>query len=312
MAKIHFYPANIIAQVAEGTTILEAALEAGVVIESPCNGEGTCGKCKVKLSQQSLTRVTQDGKHHLSAAEEEQGFVLSCQTVVHGDIDVEVVKFQHNDTLKIVSEGLSLDHSLERLITKVYDEKEDVTSVLAGDGLLGKEAGDTSSQSLGVVVDIGTTTLVASLVHLSSGQELGSASALNPQSLHAQDVLSRIKFASEAKGLDIMYSALIKEVNRLIGEVAEGAGISKEHIYEVVFSGNTCMLHLATKVNPATMGKYPYTPQITGGNHVGAAEHGLEIAQFGLIYLPPIVSSYVGADITSGILAARLKEQTGV
>jgi len=70
---------------------------------------------------------------------------------------------------------------------------------------LGIEAGDTTKENYGAVVDIGTTTLVASIVNLNNGDEIGTSSALNPQAVHAQDVLSRIKFSSDADGLKVMH-----------------------------------------------------------------------------------------------------------
>lgn len=312
MAKVHFFPADVSVEAERGTTILQAALKAGVVLESPCNGEGTCGKCKVKLQPQYLACIVEEEGHRLTKAEKAEGFVLSCQAKIQDDIQVEVVPQQKNHTLQILSRGKSLEVELAGLIAKVYDEEKQNTQVWADDRLLGTEKGDTVQQNLGVVVDIGTTTLVASLININNGEEVETASSLNPQSLHAQDVLSRIKLASEPEGLELMYSGVVKEINGLIASVAKKAGVNPQHIYEVIFSGNTCMLHLATGVNPESLGKHPYIPQVRGGNHVGAAEHGLKIAPFGLIYLPPIVSAYVGADITSGILAADIKGQKGV
>jgi uncharacterized 2Fe-2S/4Fe-4S cluster protein (DUF4445 family) len=146
-------------------------------------------------------------------------------------------------------------------------------------------------------------------VDLGNGKELAVASALNPQSNHAQDVLSRIRFASEAKGLEEMRLGVIDEINRLTRQVAEEAGLSQKRIYETVLSGNTCMLHLAAGVDPASLGRYPYTPLLTGGEYRDGAAMGLDIAPFGIVYLPPVISAYVGADITSGILATRLYEE---
>jgi len=97
----------------------------------------------------------------------------------------------------------------------------------------------------------------------------------------------------------------------MIGEIALRAGISKEHIYEIVFSGNTCMLHLASNTARIPW-KYPYTPKISGAAYLDAAKYNIDISPFGIIYLPPIISAYVGADIVSGILASQLHEKDGV
>jgi len=76
--------------------------------------------------------------------------------------------------------------------------------------------------------------------------------------------------------------------------------------HEAVLGGNTCMLHIAAAVDPAPLGRAPYRPSLTGGSHLRAAELGLGIAAHGLVYLPPVVSGFVGADITAGILATDL------
>ncbi|HOP39745.1 MAG TPA: ASKHA domain-containing protein, partial [Geobacteraceae bacterium] len=155
------------------------------------------------------------------------------------------------------------------------------------------------------------TTLVAALVDLASGREIATASALNPQSRKAQDVLSRIHFASEETGLQTMHADLVEEINRLTADLSRQSGLDSRHIYEMVYSGNTCMLHLATGTSPASLGRYPYTPLIRGGRHVAAAGQGLNIADNALVYLPPVISGYVGADLTSGILATGLHRRKG-
>lgn len=292
MVTVNFYPDNKSIQVKRGTTILEAARAANVAIESPCNGTGTCGQCKVRINRQSI--------------------VLSCCIQVEDDISVELINNQQNRNLKILSYGKSLASALESFIKKEFLEEENKTLIYAGKELLTVEAGNTEQENYGLVVDIGTTTLVASLVDINTGQELATVSALNPQSLHAEDVLSRIKFASDNKGLQLMHCELVKEINRMINEMVNRVQVSKGNIYEVVFSGNTAMLHLATNTNPSSLGKYPYTPQIFGGQHLKLGEHSLDIARLGLIYLPPIISAYVGADIISGILATDISNQKGI
>lgn len=221
MAKVNFYPQDKSIIVEEGVTILQAARKAGIVIESPCNGAGTCGKCWVRLDEESLNNVVAGGKCQLTKSEEEQGYVLSCEAKIYGDIRVEISNHQRNSTLKILSKGQSFDISLNPLIKKEYFNTEDHTKVFAGDRQLGAECGDTRDNCYGAVVDIGTTTLVAAVVNLKDGSEIGTAASLNPQAVYAQDVLSRIKFSSEADGLHTMYSEVVREINSLIKETAK-------------------------------------------------------------------------------------------
>lgn len=311
MVNVNFLAENKSIIVEQGTTILEAAKKLGIIIESPCNSEGVCGKCKVQLATGSLINVEEYGKHQLPEEEKKQGFVLSCQTKVRGNVEVKAVSKNLNKTLQILNHGQSFDIDVNSFIKKAYNGSGK-TIVTAGRDVLGEEDGDTSALNFGVVVDIGTTTLVATLVNINTGEELHSVSALNPQSLHAQDVLSRIKYASDEKGLDTMYSIITKEINHLIEKAVKHIGIDHQNIYEVIFSGNTCMIHLAANVNPYSLGKYPYTPLIRGGNSLSYQAHLLNISKYGSIYLPPIISSFVGPDITSGVLATRLQDKKQV
>ncbi|HJV64806.1 MAG TPA: ASKHA domain-containing protein [Geomonas sp.] len=309
MVNIHFLPDHRPISVPRGTTILEAARLAGITIESPCNGAVVCGKCAVHLSAGSLQHVREKGKHLLTRQERLRGQVLACAAEVYGDIAVEVPSFQPEQELKITSHGESVAVALAPYIAKEYSAERGVTEVYGGASLLAEEEGDTSAEAFGVVVDIGTTTLVASLVDLTLGTELATASALNPQSRHAQDVLSRIKIGSEPRGLEELRAGVIGEIGRLIDQVTGRAGVSRERIYEIIFSGNTCMLHLAAGVDPAPLGRYPYTPALSCASWLDAASVGLSIAPVGLVYLPPIISAYIGADITAGLQAVRLHEE---
>ncbi|OGO79544.1 MAG: ferredoxin [Clostridiales bacterium GWB2_37_7] len=310
MVKVNFISEGIISSINKGETILEAARKAGVVIEAPCNAMGTCGKCKVKvvnLNESSV--VSREARHHLKPEESQAGYTLACQAQVYEDIEVVTENtVSQNKTLKILSEGMRFSYDIISNITKCFDGEK--TKVYSGKTLIGEEPGDTSSQAYGLSIDIGTTTLVAALINLLTGEELTSVSALNPQSLQAQDVLTRIKFASSPEGLEMMYNSITDEINRMIENVSKDAKINQRHIYEVVYSGNTAMLHLACNVNPVTLGKYPYTPQIFGGNNITAEM--LNVSPFGLIYLPPVISAYVGPDITSGILASQLDKKKGI
>lgn len=309
MVKVNFISEGIISVINKCETILEAARKAGVIIEAPCNGMGTCGKCKVKVQNHNAASVvSMEGTHHLKPEERQAGYILACQAQVYEDIDVVTENtVPQNKTLKILSAGRSFSYDIKSNITKCFDGEK--TRVFAGETIIGEEPGDTSSQVYGLSIDIGTTTLVTALINLLTGYEIASVSALNPQSLQAQDVLTRIKFASSPQGLKIMYNIITDELNKMIETVSKEVKINMQHIYEVVYSGNTTMIHLACNINPVTLGKYPYTPQIFGGNNLSAAM--LNISTFGLIYLPPIISAYVGPDITSGILASQLDKKKG-
>lgn len=310
MPTVHFTKQNISLTVAEEANLLDAARRAGITIDAPCDGSGTCGKCRVKLRAESSQSWKEADHKFISQAAREDGSVLACQTSVHGDVEVEIEDAASGD-LKILSGGRALEVAIEPYVRKRFDPSATATTVEIGSSRF-FEAGDTAGKVYGLAVDIGTTTLVVSLVDLRSGGEVAVASSLNPQANYGQDVLSRIKLASKPEGLEKLHRELIQELNRKIAEITAESGISAEYIYEAVFSGNTTMLHLAAGVNPASLGKYPYVPALRGGDHLEAKQIGLAISRHALVYLAPIMSAYVGGDISCGMLATRLAEQSGV
>ncbi|MDR1909148.1 MAG: ASKHA domain-containing protein [Spirochaetaceae bacterium] len=287
---------------AKGSTILEAARSGAarnraIALESPCNGSGICHKCEVSVA----------GRR-----------VLACQYRLEAGTEIVIQdRGADNETLKILAGGSSVEVELKPFITKEFSGG--LTGVYGGrpaggespEGRLGLEAGDTSGESYGLAVDIGTTTLVLALTDLNTGRVLASESALNPQALYAQDVLGRIRFAvREEGGLGTLHHAFLDALLKLLDALILKSGVPRERVYEMIYSGNTTMLHLACGIDPSSLGRYPYEPALSGGQHLPAED--LRISPFGLIWLPPLVSAWVGADIVSGILAAGLDQRRGV
>ncbi|MDR3356276.1 MAG: ASKHA domain-containing protein [Spirochaetaceae bacterium] len=275
-----------------GQSILEAARLGGVGVETPCGGEGACGKCLVTAAS------TQEA-------------VPACSTPVKdGEVYAVPDYAGGNKSLRILSARAMCEYSAETapFITKEYSGGR--TNVYGGGRLLGGEEGDSSASLYGLAVDIGTTTIVAELIDLRQGKTLACESALNPQTKYAQDVLGRIRFAGKEGGLAALYGSFAGVLNALSRTLAERSGIDTKHIYETVYSGNTTMLHLACNIDPSSLGRHPYTPQTTGGVHLMDA--GVRLSPFALIYLPPVISAWVGADIASGILATGLSDKKGL
>lgn len=309
MAKVTFLTDNRSISVYQGTTVLEAARQAGILIEAPCNGAGHCGKCAVLIPTVQLAQLELHSP--AEAVNPVISRILACHAEVKGDVIITIPQ-QQEKGLVIVNTGVSRSVALSPYISKVYVPESNETVISGGDKPLSFESGDAASENFGIVVDIGTTTLVVALIDLATGREISSVSALNPQSIHAQDVLSRIRFASNPEGLVQLQSELLGVLNDLIEKVCAESGAQPWRIYEAVFSGNSCMLHLAAGVDPTPLGKIPFTPTIVGGFHLSSELLGLHIAPNGLVYLPQIISAYVGADISVGILAADLTNLSGV
>ena len=297
--EVRFLPGPFLAEVQPGSTLLEAARKARAPLEAPCDGAGICGKCRVWLDPEALTALESDVQ--VGGGNGQGALVLACDARVRADI-AATIPDRGDKNLAIVDHGLATARSLAPHIAVV--RATDGCTVWAGPELIASLP--SAVANFGIAVDIGTTTLVVALVDLESGDELAVASALNPQTAYGHDVLSRIHFAAEPDGLSTMQRALVDGLNILIRQVCQRAGVDTGHIHEAVLGGNTCMLHIAAAVDPAPLGRAPYRPSLTGGNHLRAAELGLGIAAHGLVYLPPLVSGFVGADITAGILATDL------
>jgi uncharacterized 2Fe-2S/4Fe-4S cluster protein (DUF4445 family) len=165
----------------------------------------------------------------------------------------------------------------------------------------------TSRASYGIAVDVGTTTVVVQLIDLSSGAFLDAAASLNDQVAHGHDVISRIIHTQEHEdGLTELREDVRGTINRCVGELVERHGVGREQIIAASCVGNTVMTHLLLGVDPAAIRREPYVPALGSVPTFPAAEVGLDIHPGAPVHLAPCVSSYVGGDITAGVLATAL------
>jgi uncharacterized 2Fe-2S/4Fe-4S cluster protein (DUF4445 family) len=167
---------------------------------------------------------------------------------------------------------------------------------------------DEDDRTLGVAVDIGTTTVVAYLVDLSMGEVLAVKSAMNPQIVHGDDVVSRITFTmGNDNGLHELQREIIGCLNQLIEECAAEAGAALRDIHEVVVAGNTAMHHLFFGLNPSSLALSPYIPVSAGSIEEMGNSLGINMGR-GYVYSLPNIAGYVGADHVAVLLASRLWE----
>jgi len=179
------------------------------------------------------------------------------------------------------------------------------------------EGGDTSKVNYGVAVDIGTTTVVAHLVDLVNGETVGSMGSFNKQITYGDDIISRIIFAGEKEGLEKLHLAVIDNVNALIENLIseaqnKGKQMKLEDVTAVMCAGNPTMLHLLLSIDPTYLRKEPYIPVTNDMPVVRAAEVGIKINPRGLLACAPGVSSYIGGDITAGLLVSDLTEHADI
>jgi uncharacterized 2Fe-2S/4Fe-4S cluster protein (DUF4445 family) len=188
-----------------------------------------------------------------------------------------------------------------------------VTAVIVGDTLVAVEPGDTRTQSYGLAFDIGTTTVVGTLIDLHRGVPLGVRSVLNGQAAFGADVIARISHAMTGPAaLDELTGRIIASLNDVTDRLLTEAAIDPQHVYETVLAGNATMLHLALGIDPQAIGVEPFIPAIDGALDVTAAELGLMTQPLGKVHCLPHLGAYVGADLVAGLLATGLARGEGV
>ncbi|MCM8783830.1 MAG: ASKHA domain-containing protein [Candidatus Omnitrophica bacterium] len=168
------------------------------------------------------------------------------------------------------------------------------------------EPGDTTRINFGIALDVGTTTVVAYLVDLNTQEVLGAKASYNRQIDFGEDVISRIIVAESSHGLEKLHHAVVDTINDLIQKLAQDHGISLNDIYAVTVAGNTTMIHLLLKVDPIWIRREPYVPTANFIPVIRAVEVGIKIHPRALLSCIPAVSSYVGGDITAGVIASGM------
>jgi uncharacterized 2Fe-2S/4Fe-4S cluster protein (DUF4445 family) len=179
--------------------------------------------------------------------------------------------------------------------------------------ILQVEGGDTSKRNFGIAVDVGTTTVVVQLVDLGSGQVMASCASHNRQIRYGEDVISRMVYACDKRnGLGPLHQAVIDNINDLVQRLVRKEGIAVEEITAILAAGNTTMTHLLLGLDPCSIRLEPYIPTACIFPVLKASETGIHINPNGLLACMPGVSSYVGGDITAGVLASGIDDSAKV
>lgn len=162
----------------------------------------------------------------------------------------------------------------------------------------------------GIAVDIGTTTIAIQLVSMTNGIIIASKTDYNAQIECGLDVISRINYAKKREKLEELRIKVTGTINRILKELIISEGIHSNDIYNASVAGNTTMVHLLLGIIPEFIRLEPYTPAIYQVPFYKASEIGIDINPYAPVYLAPSVGSYVGGDITSGVLCTRLAAQS--
>jgi uncharacterized 2Fe-2S/4Fe-4S cluster protein (DUF4445 family) len=170
-----------------------------------------------------------------------------------------------------------------------------------GNEVVAIHSGVSEEASLGVAVDLGTTSIVVYLVDMADGAILGATSGHNRQAACGDDVINRVVCA-EKNGVKKLSTMVLATINGLINELIHSANVKKDQIKNATISGNTIMTHLLLKIEPRYIRREPYIPSVSDFPIMQAKDMGLKINPQGAVFVFPGPASYVGGDIVAGVL----------
>lgn len=201
--------------------------------------------------------------------------------------------------------------ALQNLPAALRSDGFQVVASVVGSRLVDVRAGCDAPRTLGVAVDIGTTTVVAYVVDLLTGRQLAAAASYNEQGRHGADVISRIEYSnSHEDGLEELRRLAVETVNDVISKALAECGCSAESIYEVTVVGNTAMNHLFMGLDPRYVAQAPYIPVSSRPQELLPADAGLNMHPRGNVFCLPVIAGFVGADTVGVILATDMVERT--
>jgi uncharacterized 2Fe-2S/4Fe-4S cluster protein (DUF4445 family) len=293
--KVRFLPFDVTVVVAPGTSLLDAVTQAGLPIKAGCGGRGACGDCLLRIKSGSC-RVRQSAA--ISENLREQGYVLACLAEVTDNLIVHLPQFQELSIQSIAD-------------STFFREHRDEISGCCGPITLPEIVADvipsaTDKNIFGIACDVGTTTVVVQLVDLRTGKVLSTASGYNHQLKCGEDVISRIHYAQKPERLLELNDLIIVTINRLIQRCLESIHGIFLDIYFASVSGNTTMTYLFLNMNPLDIQKDPYASALNRARFRTSHELGLKMNPEAVVLCAPAVGSYVGGDITAGLLCTPL------
>jgi uncharacterized 2Fe-2S/4Fe-4S cluster protein (DUF4445 family) len=344
--RLRFLPDGGEVRVPSGTPIFDAASWNGIAIDSTCGGHGTCKKCKVRIVSGDVPVGPIDPRA-FSTDELRDGWRLACRAGARGDLVIEVPPLQTRPKAALVGVGrhVILRPSVQKRhlvlgeasmedqrsdLQRVLDGLEDlephasiellrtlggvlrtsffdVTAVVCDEELIDVEPGDTTARRFAIAFDLGTTTVVATLLDLDSGQPAAVRSMLNRQQPYGADVITRIS----ATMMDDHALAALRErahetLAELTAEVCSEAAVAPAEVYEITVCGNVTMMQLALGIDPEPLSMAPFVVSTHTFPPVAAREFGVLVHPRAPAFVFPSLGAYVGGDIVAGMLATGL------
>jgi uncharacterized 2Fe-2S/4Fe-4S cluster protein (DUF4445 family) len=344
--RLRFMPDGAEVRVPSGTPVFDAASWNGIAIDSTCGGHGTCKKCKVKIVSGDVPVGVIDPRA-FTTEELREGWRLACRANARTDLVVEVPPLQTRPKAALVGVGrhvilrpsvqkrhLVLEEpsmedqrsDLERVLDGIDDLEPhasiellrslggtlrssnfDVTAVVCDEELIDVEPGDTTARRFAIAFDLGTTTVVATLLDLESGQPSAIRSMLNRQQPYGADVITRISATMMDDGaLAALRERAHETLAELVAEVCTEGGVDPREVYEITVCGNVTMMQLALGVDPEPLSMAPFVVSTHNWPPVRASDFGVDVHPRAPAYVFPSLGAYVGGDIVAGMLATGL------
>ncbi len=257
--------------VERGTPLRDLLFPQGV--EFPCGGRGRCKGCRVKVLSGSLP-ATADDEQLFTHAELADHWRLACRATIAGNVTIELAQW--------------------------------VAPILADDSRFDF----TPQAGLGVAIDLGTTTIAAQLLDLSSGHVLAVRTGLNAQARHGADIMSRIEYALHAAGQAVLTGLIRDQLGAMVGELVDTAGVAAGEVRDIAIVGNTVMHHLFGGLSVEPLSRHPFEPERDGLQKFPVRELGWKLGEATSVRFLPCLGSFVGSDILAGLLATRLHESS--
>jgi uncharacterized 2Fe-2S/4Fe-4S cluster protein (DUF4445 family) len=344
--RLRFLPEGAEARVPSGTPIFDAASWNAIAIDSTCGGHGTCKKCKVRIVSGEVPVSSVDPRA-FSSEELTQGWRLACRAPARSDLVVEVPPLQTRPKAALAGVGrhvilrpsvqkrhLVLDEpsledqrsdlqrvldglddlephaSIELLRTlgkTLRDANFDVTAVVCDEELIALEPGDTAARRFAIAFDLGTTTVVATLLDLESGQPVAVRSMLNRQQPFGADVITRISATMlDDQAIHALTARAHETMAELTGEVCGEADVDPAEVYEITVCGNVTMMQLALGIDPEPLSMAPFVVSTHRFPPISAGDFGVAVHPRAPAFVFPSLGAYVGGDIVAGMLATGL------
>jgi uncharacterized 2Fe-2S/4Fe-4S cluster protein (DUF4445 family) len=339
-------------RVPAGVTVFDAASWNGIAIDSTCGGHGTCKKCKVKIAGGAVPVSSLDARA-FSPDELRDGWRLACRAEATTDLHIEVPPLTTRPKAATVGVGRQVilrpavqKRYLELAEPSLSDQRSDiervldglddlelrvdlsvlrslgrvlrgadykVTAVVVDEALIDVQPGDTTGNRYGIAFDLGTTTVVATLLDLSTGTPMAVSSMLSKQQPFGADVISRISAVMlEPQNLDRLTELAHSSLGDLVTEVCDEAGVDPYDVYEVALAGNATMTHLALGIDPEPLGVAPFILSARLLPEILAADVGVQVHPRARAVVFPAFGAYVGGDITAGLLASGMNRDARV